>query len=129
MPNDSGRVPATAAQVINLSLGREGNPNPREQGLYTHLNDRGITVVAAAGNRNSDVRSYPAAYSGVFAVGGPARVSARGPVGRVGGGGGRGAAPGGGGVPPPPRGGFLVLDPVVRAPRRVVVLAIPDTPA
>lgn len=69
LPNDAGRTPTRIAQVINLSFGREGGASSREQKLFADLYHRGITVIAAAGNENSDARYYPAAYGYVLAVG------------------------------------------------------------
>jgi len=69
LPNDSGTVPAQAASVINLSLGRQGGPAlAGEQALYDELRARDIIVVASAGNSNTSEPSYPAAYRNVLAV-------------------------------------------------------------
>ena len=68
-PNDSGTVPAQAASVINLSLGRQGGPAlASEQSLYDELRARDIVVVASAGNSDTSEPSYPAAYQNVLAV-------------------------------------------------------------
>ncbi|MBI9082121.1 MAG: S8 family serine peptidase [Desulfobacterales bacterium] len=67
LSNDSGTVPAQAAQVINLSLGGSGSSST-EQSLYTQVRNAGIIVVAAAGNSASSSLSYPAAYNGVVSV-------------------------------------------------------------
>jgi len=65
--NDSGRLPARAADIINLSLG--GEPFTRSgQELYRQVRGSGVVVVAAAGNENSTAPSYPAAYDGVISV-------------------------------------------------------------
>lgn len=69
LPNDSGTVPAQAASVINLSLGRQGGPAlAGEQALYDELRARDIIVVASAGNSNTSEQLYPAAYQNVLAV-------------------------------------------------------------
>lgn len=68
LPNDSGDVPPNPAQVINLSLGGGGHSRS-EQDLYNQVRDRGVVVVAAAGNNDSDQPMYPAAYDGVLSVG------------------------------------------------------------
>ncbi len=68
LPNDSGTVPAEAAQVINMSLGGGGFSRP-DQELLQAVRSRGIAVVAAAGNEASTLPSYPAAYEGVISVG------------------------------------------------------------
>ncbi len=67
LPNDSGRVPERAADVINLSLGG-GGFSAVDQALFSDLSAAGILVVAAAGNDGSSIASYPAAYEGVFSV-------------------------------------------------------------
>lgn len=69
LPNDSGTVPLQPADVINLSLGRGGPPLASEQALYDDVRQAGLVVVAAAGNDNSSVERFPAAYQGVIAVG------------------------------------------------------------
>lgn len=72
LPNDSGTTPAQPADVINLSIGCTDpctcQPSSAEQAVYTQVRNRGIIVVAAAGNSNSACPSYPAAYAGVVSV-------------------------------------------------------------
>jgi serine protease len=69
LSNDSGTVPATPAQVINLSLGRQGGPAlATEQNLYNALRTQNIVVVSSAGNNNTNEPGYPAAYDNVWAV-------------------------------------------------------------
>ncbi|MCC5862192.1 MAG: S8 family serine peptidase [Gammaproteobacteria bacterium] len=69
LENDSGSVPDVPAQVINLSLGRDGGgPSSLEAALYAELRDLNISVVAAAGNTGQRLRSYPAAYDTVISV-------------------------------------------------------------
>ncbi|MFT7288526.1 MAG: serine protease, partial [Halieaceae bacterium] len=67
LPNDSGRLPAQAADIINLSLGG-GGFSPSSQDLFNQLRERGIIVVAAAGNEGSTIHSYPASYDNVISV-------------------------------------------------------------
>ena len=67
MPNDSGTVPEITADIINLSFGGTGY-SEEEQALYQAVSQRGIIVVAAAGNQASSKKSYPAAYEGVISV-------------------------------------------------------------
>lgn len=57
--------------VINLSIGGPGRPDPQEQALFRALLDNGTTVVAAMGNERQfgSPTSYPAAILGVIAVG------------------------------------------------------------
>jgi subtilisin family serine protease len=57
--------------VINLSIGGPGAPDPQEQALLDGLIANGTTIVAAMGNERQDgsPTSYPAAVHGVIAVG------------------------------------------------------------
>jgi serine protease len=68
LPNDSGTVPAQAAGVINLSLGRSGPALASEQALFDELRALDVVVVASAGNSGSSTPGYPAAYRNVLAV-------------------------------------------------------------
>jgi serine protease len=55
------------ATVINLSLGSRASARLMEEAVaYAH--SKGVTVVAAAGNENSNQVSYPARYPHVIAV-------------------------------------------------------------
>jgi len=57
--------------VVNLSLGGPGNPEPNEGALFDALLGRGTVLVAAMGNDGLDgsPTTYPAALPGVIAVG------------------------------------------------------------
>ncbi|MGB8508208.1 MAG: S8 family serine peptidase [Pyrinomonadaceae bacterium] len=57
--------------VINLSIGGPGKPDPQERKLFNQLLANGTTVVAAMGNERQigSPISYPAAIPGVVAVG------------------------------------------------------------
>jgi subtilisin family serine protease len=57
--------------VINLSIGGPGRPDPQEQHLFNVLLANGTTIVAAMGNERQigSPTSYPAAIPGVIAVG------------------------------------------------------------
>jgi subtilisin family serine protease len=57
--------------VVNLSIGGTGAPDPNERTLFDKLLNAGCTVVAAMGNerRSGSPTSYPAAIPGVIAVG------------------------------------------------------------
>ena len=68
LPNDSGRVPAQAADVINLSLGVLAECDAGSQALFADVRERGVVVVAAAGNESTSQRSHPAACPNVIAV-------------------------------------------------------------
>ncbi len=67
LPNDSGRLPAQRADVINLSLGGSGF-SQSTQDLIDEVRAVGVAVVAAAGNSSSSEPSFPAAYDGVISV-------------------------------------------------------------
>lgn len=67
MSNDSGTVPARAADIINLSLGG-GGFSQAEQTLFSEVAARGIIVVAAAGNDGERRAFYPASYEDVISV-------------------------------------------------------------
>lgn len=69
LSNDSGITLSAAerADVINLSLGG-GGYSQMEQDAYTAARNQEVIIVAAAGNENSSVASYPAAYAGVVSV-------------------------------------------------------------
>ena len=55
------------ADVINMSLGGGGASNMMEEAIkYAH--SKGVTIVAAAGNENSNSSSYPARYPDVISV-------------------------------------------------------------
>lgn len=67
LANDSGTVPVQKADIINLSL---GGPvfDQATQDAITAARAAGVIVIAAAGNYNTPVPSYPAAYTGVISV-------------------------------------------------------------
>lgn len=56
------------ADIINLSLGSYRYSRAEEEAVQYAL-DKGVTVIAAAGNEYGDDVNYPAAYDGVIAVG------------------------------------------------------------
>lgn len=56
------------ADVVNLSLGGDGEPCAGEEELVNYAADSGVVLVAAAGNRNSTFKSYPAGFERVIAV-------------------------------------------------------------
>jgi serine protease len=65
--NDSGKVPAQKADIINLSLSGT-NESAFEQYIYDKVRVEGIIVVTAAGNNATSQPVYPAGYNGVLAV-------------------------------------------------------------
>ena len=68
LPNDSGRVPAQRADVINLSLGVLAPCDTTSQDLYADVHAQGVVIVAAAGNESTSTESLPAACPNVIAV-------------------------------------------------------------
>ncbi|MFJ7646617.1 S8 family peptidase [Lysinibacillus sp. NPDC097279] len=56
------------ADVINMSLGGYGE-SPLMQEAVQKAIDKGITIVAAAGNDSTDHYSFPASFEGVISVG------------------------------------------------------------
>ena len=67
LENDSGLVPSTPADIINLSLGHYGYSDT-EQLVYDEVREAGAIVVAAAGNEQTSETSFPAGYAGVISV-------------------------------------------------------------
>lgn len=73
--NDSGRVPARKADVVNMSLGFNApSCDPTLQGVLNQVRAGGTLLVAASGNSNKDNNilvppSMPANCNGVLAVG------------------------------------------------------------
>ncbi len=67
LSNSSGTVPGKPADIINLSFGG-GGLSTIEQSLFDTIRQMGIIVVAAAGNKARDDKSYPAAYDNVVSV-------------------------------------------------------------
>ncbi|MCI0505715.1 MAG: S8 family serine peptidase [Gammaproteobacteria bacterium] len=65
--NDSGTVPAQAADIVNLSLGAPTNSTIAPPAYVTARN-AGVIIVAAAGNESSTELFAPAAYDGVVSV-------------------------------------------------------------
>ncbi|MFM7182112.1 MAG: S8 family peptidase [Verrucomicrobiales bacterium] len=62
------------AGVINVSLGSQGDSQALRDAV-AYARERGVVIVASAGNNGVDSIAYPAAYEGVLAVG---SVDARG---------------------------------------------------
>ncbi len=78
LTNDSNQLPATPADVINMSFGSTGWAQV-EQDAVTAARAAGAILVAAAGNSNDSTPIYPAAYPGVVGVGAVAQNSQRAP--------------------------------------------------
>jgi serine protease len=78
LANDSGRLPARAADVINLSLGATAACDATSAALFAEVRARGVVVVAAAGNENTLSVATPASCPNVVAVSavGPTRQKA-----------------------------------------------------
>ncbi len=56
------------ADVINMSLGGYGESLLMKEAVQKAI-DKGVTIVAAAGNESTDNYSFPASYEGVISVG------------------------------------------------------------
>ncbi|MEE8574099.1 MAG: S8 family serine peptidase, partial [Thermodesulfobacteriota bacterium] len=67
LANDSGTLPPTSADIINLSIGG-GGFSQAEQDLYTTVRGAGIIIIAAAGNESTTSPVYPASYNNVVSV-------------------------------------------------------------
>lgn len=68
LPNDSGRVPEQAADIINLSLSGSISSNLAIE-AYADARAAGAILVAAGGNMGNSQPVYPAGYEGVVGVG------------------------------------------------------------
>lgn len=68
LPNDSGRLPARRADIINMSLGSDDSCTAGEAELFEQVAAAGIVVVASAGNSRSNVETSPATCPSVFGV-------------------------------------------------------------
>jgi serine protease len=68
LPNDSGRLPARRADIINVSLGGPAI-SPNFQLVVNEVRNAGVMVVAASGNENTNQPMYPASLDGVISVG------------------------------------------------------------
>lgn len=66
LSNDSGTLPDKHADVINLSL---GGASSDYCSFLQPIIDKGVVLVAAAGNESSPMNFYPASCSGVISVG------------------------------------------------------------
>jgi serine protease len=67
LSNVSGIVPQQKADIINLSLGGPSFDQASQDAIAA-ARAAGVIVIAAAGNDNTSVPSYPAAYAGVVSV-------------------------------------------------------------
>ena len=67
LSNDSGTLPSTRADIINMSLGGPGFSQVMKDTI-TQARNEGCIIIAAAGNEGSSQAFYPAAYDGVVSV-------------------------------------------------------------
>lgn len=67
LSNDSGGLPARAADIINLSLGGPGGSALMQQEIG-RIREAGVIIIASAGNAGTSRPYYPAAYDGVVSV-------------------------------------------------------------
>lgn len=56
------------ADVMNFSLGSSGFPCTGEEDTINYAINSGVVVIAAAGNNNSTMKSYPAGFDSVMAI-------------------------------------------------------------
>lgn len=57
------------ARIVNVSLSHAGSPDEDEAAAVRYAIERGVIVVASAGNAGNETLQYPGAYPGVLAVG------------------------------------------------------------
>lgn len=67
LSNDSGTLPDSSVDIINLSLGGPDSSSAEEE-AFAEARNAGVITVAAAGNEHTGTLSYPASYSGVISV-------------------------------------------------------------
>lgn len=67
LSNAAGVLPTTRADIINMSLGGPGASASLEAAVNA-AHAAGVIVIAAAGNENTSIPSYPAAYTNVVSV-------------------------------------------------------------
>ncbi len=67
LPNSSGTLPPTRANIINMSLGGPGFSQTLEDAVKA-ARSAGVVVVASAGNDNVGDPFYPASYDNVISV-------------------------------------------------------------
>lgn len=67
LSNASGTVPSKKADIINISFGSSSASQAEQEAIQAALN-QGCILVAAAGNSNTSVPFYPAAYAEVISV-------------------------------------------------------------
>ena len=58
----------TGIKVISMSLGRLGNPSKTLDNACEYAAEKNVTIIAASGNDDSDIKHYPAANENVIAV-------------------------------------------------------------
>ncbi len=68
LPNDSGTLPATPADIINLSLGALRSCTAAESEVISAVRAAGVIVVASAGNDATNLPAAPASCPGVVSV-------------------------------------------------------------
>jgi serine protease len=67
LPNSSGTIPDKPADVINMSLGGY-NSSQAIQDIINKVTSQGVIIIAAAGNENTSLLSFPASYENVISV-------------------------------------------------------------
>lgn len=77
-------APIGAAKVLNLSLGVGGSCDPISQSVVDEIRERGVSIVASAGNDGATTITAPANCKGVLAVTAHTRNGANAPYANVG---------------------------------------------
>jgi serine protease len=67
LDNESGLLPANAADIVNMSLGGASRCPGREE-IINQLASSGTIVIAAAGNEGNIIPNYPASLANVVSV-------------------------------------------------------------
>ena len=65
--NDYGMKLSEPVDIINLSFGGEGY-SQEEANVYEEVREKGVIVIAAAGNSGTTTKTYPASYVNVVSV-------------------------------------------------------------
>lgn len=77
LANDSGRIPAKRADIINLSLSSPEQCSAVSTEVYRLVAEADVSVVASAGNYGSNTPTNPASCPGVISVGATGPTSQR----------------------------------------------------